>query len=178
MFDQRVPAATGTRLISSRLKAALAAAALLLAATIEVGAQSSFKTGPIEVSGAWARASAGPAGAGAAYFEIRNHGARADRLVSARTEVSRTASLHSHVVKDNIMRMERADGLDVAAHGRVVLKPGSHHVMLMGLAKPLMKGHSFPLTLTFEKAGTVTVGVAIMGPGARGPRPGKGGHKR
>ena len=61
--------------------------------------------GDIDIRDPWARASAGPAGAGAAYFEIRNHGARADRLVSARTEVSRTASLHSHVVKDNIMRM-------------------------------------------------------------------------
>ena len=70
--------------------------------------------------------------------------------------------------------MRRTDGLEVQAGGRTVLKPGGHIVMPMGLAQPLLRGHSFPLSLTFEKSGTVTVEVAIIGPGARGPR----GHKR
>ena len=152
----------------------MTAAVLVLALTVGAAAQTSFKVGPIEVTNAWARASAGRAGAGAAYFEVRNHGGKSDRLVSAKTDVSRMASLHAHVMKDNILRMVRVDALDVPAGGRATLKPGGHHVMLMGLAQPLMRGHSFPLSLTFEKAGTVTVEVVIMGPGARGPQ----GHKR
>ena len=152
-------------------KAIMTAATLALALTAGAAAQSTSKIGPIEVSNAWARASAGRAGAGAADF---NHGGESDRLVSAKTDVSRTASLHAHIMKDNIMRMVRVDGLEVPAGGRATLRPGGHHVMLMGLAQPLMRGHSFPLSLTFEKAGTVTVEVVIMGPGARGPA----GHKR
>ncbi len=156
------------------IKTIMTAATLALALTAGAAAQSTSKIGPIEVSNAWARASAGRAGAGAAYFEIRNHGGKSDRLVSAKTDVSRMASLHAHIMKDNIMRMVRVDGLEVPAGGRATLRPGGHHVMLMGLAQPLMRGHSFPLSLTFEKAGTVTVEVVIMGPGARGPK----GHKR
>ncbi len=157
------------------MKSLVTAGALVLVLTAGAGSNSKF--GPIEISNAWARASTGSNGAGAAYFEIRNHGRHADRLVSAKTDVSRTASLHAGIIKDNIMRRERVEGLEVQAHGRATLKPGGHHVMLMGLAKPRMKGHSFLLSLTFERAGTVTVKVAIMGPGARGPHGGPGSHR-
>ena len=43
--------------------------------------------------------------------------------------------------------------------------------MLTGLNGPLREGQSFPLTLTFEKAGTREVTVAIEKPGASGPPP-------
>ena len=33
--------------------------------------------------------------------------------------------------------------------------------MLVGLGKPLREGHSFPLALTFERAGMLTVDVAV-----------------
>ena len=60
------------------MKSLMTAAALVVAMSLEAGAQSSYKVGHIEVSSVWARASAGRAGAGAAYFEVRNHGAEAD----------------------------------------------------------------------------------------------------
>ena len=160
------------------IKAMMMAAALLLALAAGAAAQSAAKIGQIEIANAWARASAGKTGAGAAYFEIRNHGGKSDRLVSAKTDVSRMAALHAHIIKDNIMRMARIDGLEVPAGGRATLKPGGHHLMLMGLRKPLIQGHSFPLSLTFENAGTVTVTVAILRLGARGPTGASGGHDR
>ncbi len=151
------------------MKSVTAALALVLAATVQADAQSTTKVGQIEVANGWARASTGRAGA--AYFEIRNHGDLADRLVSARTDVSRKAQFHTGVMKDGIMRMERIDAIDVAAHASAVLEPGGRHVMLMGLRIPLKRGHSFALTLSFERSGIVTVDVAIMGPGARrGPQ--------
>ena len=159
------------------IKTMMTAAAVLLAASAGAAAQSSSEIGQIEVSTPWARASAGRAGAGAAYFEIRTHGSKPDRLMSAKTGVSRKAEFHTHLMKDNIMRMVHIEGVDVPAGGHATLKPGGHHVMLMGLKNPLMKGHSFPLSLTFEKAGTVTVDVVVMGPGSRGPKPGATGHK-
>jgi copper(I)-binding protein len=42
------------------------------------------------------------------------------------------------------------------------------HVMLMGLKAPLKDGQSFPLTLTFETAGTIEVMVMVMGAGSMG----------
>ena len=48
----------------------------------------------------------------------------------------------------------------------VVLKPGSYHVMLIGLKKPLKDGETIPLTLDFEKAGKVSITVPIRWMGA------------
>jgi copper(I)-binding protein len=43
----------------------------------------------------------------------------------------------------------------------VTLKPGSYHVMLIGLKKPLAAGDSFPVTLKFEKAGNISITVPV-----------------
>ena len=43
----------------------------------------------------------------------------------------------------------------------VELKPGGLHLMFVGLKAPLKAGDKFPLTLTFEKAGTVEVVVNV-----------------
>ena len=98
--------------------------------------------------------------------------------MSAKTIAARMASLHTHVMKDNIMRMERVAGLDIPAGGRVTLRPGGYHLLLMGLTGPLVQGHGYDLSLTFGKAGTLTVELIIMGPGARSRHHGSGGHKR
>ena len=60
-----------------------------------------------------------------------------------------------------IMKMEAVDALPVKAKDVVTFGPGGLHVMLMGLKKPLAVGDVFPLTLTFAKAGAVTVTVSI-----------------
>ena len=61
---------------------------------------------------------------------------------------------------NGVMKMrELTDGLAIPAGGTVALKPGSYHVMLIGLKKPLAAGDLFPLTLNFEKAGNVSVTV-------------------
>ena len=55
--------------------------------------------------------------------------------------------------------------LPIPAKGSVLLAPGGLHVMLMGLPQPLKAGTTLPLTLNFEKAGTVTLDVPILAPG-------------
>ena len=123
--------------------------------------------GSIKVEAAWARASAGMAKAGAAYLTIRNIGSTPDRLIAASAAVAQRAELHTHIMTDNVMRMRRIEAVPVAAGGATTLKPGGNHVMLMGLHAPLRKDGQFPLTLTFEKAGDVTVTVNIAGVAAR-----------
>ncbi|MFT5487310.1 MAG: copper(I)-binding protein, partial [Alphaproteobacteria bacterium] len=73
---------------------------------------------------------------------------------------------------NGIMRMRQVKGVDVPAGGKFVFKPGGHHIMFIGLYKPLKKGERFPVTLMFEKAGKQTVEVTVMGVGAM-----KGGMK-
>ena len=125
------------------------------------------KLGDLSISGAFARATAGKAKAGGGFLMIKNAG-EADRLVAASAAVSKKTELHTHIMDGDVMRMREVEGgIEVPANGMVALKPGSFHVMFMGLKAPLKKGEKFPLELTFEKAGKVTVDVDIAGVGAK-----------
>ena len=44
---------------------------------------------------------------------------------------------------------------------KVELKPGGLHIMFLGLHAPLKAGDRFPMKLTFERAGEVTVQVHV-----------------
>jgi len=127
------------------------------------------QTGRLEVSNAWARASPGKAETGAAYLTVVSP--TADKLVSASTPAAKKAELHTMTMTGMVMKMRPLAALDIPAGQPVTLKPGGMHIMLIGLAKPLRTGQSFPLTLTFAKAGTRTVDVAVEKLGAMGPAP-------
>ena len=132
--------------------------------------------GDIMVNDAWARASAGMAGAGAAFMEIKNMGASDDKLISASSNISAKTELHTHMMDGDIMKMRQVEFIDVAGNSTTELKPGGYHVMFMGLKNMLVEGTSFPLTLTFEKAGNIDLTVNVMSPAAKGAMQGMG-HK-
>jgi copper(I)-binding protein len=127
------------------------------------------QTGQLEVSNAWARATPAKAETGIAYLTIRSP--TADRLLSVSSPVAKKAELNSMEMSGMVMKMRPLAALDIPAGQPVTLKPGGDHIMLMGLNGPLREGQSFPLTLTFEKAGAREVTVAVEKPGASGPTP-------
>lgn len=109
-------------------------------------------------------ARATPAGAqiGAVYMTINNKTSAPDRLTGATSDVAAQVQVHEMSMDNGIMKMrELTDGLAIPAGGSVTLKPGSYHVMLIGLKKPLTGGNSFQLTLKFEKAGNISITVPV-----------------
>lgn len=150
----------------------LACAALLIACAVPALAQGGGDAA-ISVEQPWARAT--PAGAitGAAYMTLDNKSGAADRLTGASSDVAEKVQIHEMKVENGVMQMrEIAGGLAIPANGSVVLKPGSYHVMLIGLKKPLAAGEKFALTLTFAKAGNISVTVPVE---AMGATPAQGG---
>jgi len=65
-------------------------------------------------------------------------------------------------------------GVDLPPGGHAQLAPGGLHVMLVGLHDPLVVGKGFPLTLNFEKAGSVTVEVEVEKKPSHGAGPAMG----
>ncbi len=127
------------------------------------------KLGDLTIRQAWSRASANGAQTGVVYLEIQNGGAAADKLLGASTPVADMAHLHSTEMQGDMASMKMMDTLDLPAGQTVVLKPQATHLMLMGLKQTLRKGESFPVTLRFEKAGSVEVPVKIEAAGALAP---------
>jgi copper(I)-binding protein len=124
---------------------------------------------PITVEKAWARATPGAITTGGAYMTLVDHGTSPDRLVAVSTPVAGKAELHVMSTDNGISTMRPVDALTVEPGKPVELKPGGYHVMLIDLKQPLKQGDSFPMTLTFEKAGTIQVTVTVEKPGAMGP---------
>lgn len=153
------------RNVSTALAAAVFFAATLAGAT--AGFAQEAKLGSLKIDQSWARASAGPARNSAAFMMIHN-GGDADRLISAAGDVSDRVELHTHLMEGNVMKMRQVEAIEVPAKGMATLQPGGFHVMLIGLHEPLKEGDSFPLTLTFEKAGEVTIEVPVQAIGSMG----------
>ena len=126
-----------------------------------------FRSGDITVSDPFARASAGPAKAGAAYLTISNSGTQVDRLMEAKTTVAKTAQVHATLLDNGVMKMRPVKAVEVSPGEPTVLRPGELHIMLMGLQARLVEGQTFALTLTFEIAGTIEVDVPVLGAGAK-----------
>ncbi|WP_417836810.1 copper chaperone PCu(A)C [Thalassospira tepidiphila] len=131
----------------------------------------------IEVKDAWAKASKGMVRNGAAFFDVVNTGT-ADRIVSVRSDLAERTELHTHIMENNVMKMREVQGgVEVPMHGSVQFKPGSYHVMFIGLNKPLEEGEKIDITLEFEKAGDVPVTIDVLNTMAMGPNGGAGmGH--
>jgi len=140
---------------------------LAVAASLIIASAALAQTGQLEVSDAWARATPAKAENGVAYLTIR--APTPDRLLSVSSPVAKKAELHTMEMAGMVMKMRPLAGLDIPAGQPVTLKPGGEHIMLIGLSGPLREGQSFPLTLTFEKAGSREVTVAVGKPGATGP---------
>lgn len=95
---------------------------------------------------------------GAVYLKIKNTGGVPDRLLTAKTEVCSVTEIHESFIRDNRMMMERVDnGIEIPPNGSAELKPGSYHLMLMGVKRSLSVGDSFVVQLKFEKSGIKTV---------------------
>ncbi len=139
----------------------IAALATLIAVASAAFAQGN---GPsIAVEQPYARATPAGAQTGAVYMTLDNKSHVADRLTAASSDVADKLQIHEMAVVNGVMQMrELSDGLPIPADGSVALKPGSYHVMLIGLKKPLTAGETFSLTLTFEKAGNISVTVPVQ----------------
>ena len=129
-----------------------------------------YKLGALEIGHPWARATAPTAPAGGGFLKVTNTGTVPDRLISARSTAAKQVQIHEMKMDGNIMRMrELEQGLEIPAGATVTLAPGGLHLMLMGLVAPFEKGARVPVTLVFEKAGSIDVELAVEAMG--GPAP-------
>ncbi len=117
----------------------------------------------IAVEDAYARSSGQHAKAGAAFMMIQNHGDTDDRLIGVTSDVAARVELHTHKVDENgVAKMVHVEeGFAIPAGEAHMLKRGGDHVMFMGLKAPFEQGGTVPVTLIFEQAGEVTVGIPV-----------------
>lgn len=122
------------------------------------------RNGELTVQDAWGRISPAAAENGAFYMTVENGTDEDDVLLVAATEACDTVELHEMYMREgDVMGMRPAPGgtIPVPAGEIVRLEPGGLHVMCLGKRIPFDAGAEVPLTLTFERAGTVDVVAEI-----------------
>lgn len=97
----------------------------------------------------------------AGYVTLVNRGAERDALVAASADAAARVELHQTRSMSGMMMMEPVEKVELAPGGRVELKPGSYHLMLIGLTRALTPGQTVTLTLQFERAGRLTTRAEV-----------------
>lgn len=139
------------------LKKSLIGAALLCLSALSFAHE--YTVGDLQIKHPWARASASGANNAGAFMVINS--ASDDQLVQVSGDIANKVEIHEMKMVDGVMKMRPVSALPLAAGSETKLAPGSYHIMLMGLRQALKEGEKFPLTLTFAKAGSVTVQVKV-----------------
>jgi copper(I)-binding protein len=147
---------------------------LVLAALVTILALPAFaldyKLGAIEIGHPWSRATPPTAESGGGFLAITNTGTTPDRLIGVKSPAADKVEIHEMKMDGNIMRMREVErGIEIPPGATVELKPGGFHVMFMGLKAPFAKEAKVPLTLVFEKAGSIDVDLMVQAMGAQAP---------
>ncbi len=133
-----------------------------------------YKLGAIEINHPWTRATPPTAQAGGGFLLLTNTGTTPDRLIAVKSPAADKVEIHEMKMDGNVMRMRELDkGVELPPGATVELKPGGFHIMFMGLKAPFAKDKKVPLTLVFEKAGSIDVELPVEAMGAGAPTPPK-----
>lgn len=142
-----------------RLASAALVAALLLAGSATA---QEYRLGQLGIDRPWAPPSIGTLTTGAVYLTVHNSGPVIDRLLRIEGRVARQIMMHTTTIDSaGVAKMRRAVSLEIPPQGAITLVPGGTHAMLVGLVQPLKEGDRFPVTLVFERAGSIPVEVEV-----------------
>jgi copper(I)-binding protein len=111
-------------------------------------AATSMARAEVSVKDAWVRATAVQQRATGAFMELTS--TDAVRVVEVRSPSAKIVELHQMLIENNVMKMQALSALELNAGKSVALKPGSYHMMLIDLVKPLAIGDHVALSLIVE----------------------------
>ena len=121
------------------------------------------------ISNAWARATMPGAPMGAVYAEISNTFSAPVEITGVVTNIAGLSEVHESVEVDGMMRMREVSPFVIPQGESVSLRPGSKHIMLMRIEKPLVSGSRFTLRVSLipgsEAESVIDVEVVVGGIG-------------
>ncbi|MCS6986988.1 MAG: copper chaperone PCu(A)C [Sphingomonadaceae bacterium] len=120
------------------------------------------QAGAVRASEAWIRLPAAPGRPAAGYVELV--GAAGEALVAASTPMAARTELHSMVLEGGVMRMRAEPRLPFDGDGRLVLKPGGHHLMFFDLDPKLKPGQRVPVDLVFASGAKLRLSAEARAP--------------
>lgn len=122
--------------------------------------------GSIEIRRPWVRLASELPWRAAGFATLTNTGAQPDRLIAASSPTAEKVEIHAiKVVRGDIAMRPLDHGLALPPGVTLTLQPRGYHLLLIGLREPPSLGARLPVTLTFEKAGSIDVELVVEAPG-------------
>jgi periplasmic copper chaperone A len=100
----------------------------------------------------------------AAFMTLMNHTDKEAVVVKAEVveDIANKIELHDHINENGVMRMREVKEIKLSANSKVTLKPGSLHIMLMGLKRPLKEKQEITFKLHFADKSIITFKAPVQ----------------
>ncbi len=119
----------------------------------------------VKVEKAWVQLAPPGAKAYAAYLQLQNPNDAPLVIQSMSSTCCAEVAFHRTRVEKNKAVMEHLNDLTIPANGKVVMKPGGLHIMLMEIASPITLEDEVELVLHFSGGEQQSLLVPVIGYG-------------
>ena len=97
----------------------------------------------------------------AMYMQLKNASTNNHDLVKVESDISNMIELHTHTNNDGVMSMGEVESIPLPANTTAEAKPGSYHVMIMGLKEDLKLGEKVDFNLTYKDGSSESINVEV-----------------
>jgi len=115
----------------------------------------------IDIEDAWIRAMPSKAMSTAAFMKITNKLPNEVKLISADIDGVQSVELHKTMSDGKVMKMVKQSYIPLPANSSIVLKPGSWHIMMIGLEKQFSEGSVHQIQLKFDNGFTQNIKIRV-----------------
>ncbi len=93
----------------------------------------------------------------AGYVQISNLSDEPKKIIALQSSAFETVEMHETKMDEGMMKMIELESFDIPAKGKIELKPGGKHMMLIAPTSPLKIGEEVEVIVTFEDSSTKSV---------------------
>lgn len=97
----------------------------------------------------------------AGFMEIHNLSAQAIDIIAIDSPAFSRVEMHISIEADGMAKMQPQKKLSIAARGKLILKSGSYHLMLIKPVKRLTDGDKAQLNFTLSSGKKISLNVAV-----------------
>lgn len=97
----------------------------------------------------------------AGYMEIHNTSNKLIDIVSVSSPSFNSVEMHLSKEVNGTAKMLQQDKLSIPANSKLVLKPGSYHLMLMKPKKRLLNGEKAEINFTLSNKETISINMPV-----------------
>ncbi|MCW9014015.1 MAG: copper chaperone PCu(A)C [Gammaproteobacteria bacterium] len=115
----------------------------------------------IKINNAWIREAPPVSKVLAAFMDIDNHASDTVYIIAVESRDFGAIEMHLSKEENGVARMLPQSQLVIPAKGKLMLKPGSYHLMLFRPQKRLKKGDTAEFTFTLGNGEKFTKSIAV-----------------